>query len=139
LTPWLTAACAARSEEIFGGPANPKASETNAQVVKRPWQRKLMAGGACEASVFCQYGYEATCICLPLGNYHNMPHLEALQGGTYDAALLGPARCAREFVHTGDYLGMVELLVALGQKLPEASAGAGRFEKLWAERKYVLG
>jgi hypothetical protein len=107
-------------------------------VVKRPWQRKLMAGGACEASVFCQYGYDATCICLPLGNYHNMPHLDALQAGTYDRATQGPLRCAREFVHTKDYLGMVDLLVALGQKLPDRGAATARFEKLWAERKYVL-
>lgn len=36
------------------------------------YQRKLMAGGACESSAFVAYGYAATGICLALGNYHNM-------------------------------------------------------------------
>lgn len=134
----LTAACAARAEELFGNPANPAASQTTANTIKRPWQRKLMAGGACEASVFCHHGYEATCICLPLGNYHNMPHLDALQAGTYNRDTLGPPRCAPEFIHTNDYLALIELLVALGQKIP-ANPGLGdRFNKLYNDRHYVL-
>ncbi len=36
------------------------------------YQRKLMAGGTCESTAFCAYGYEATGMCLALGNYHNM-------------------------------------------------------------------
>ncbi|MGD8454204.1 MAG: hypothetical protein PVJ57_20510 [Phycisphaerae bacterium] len=36
------------------------------------FQRKLMDGGACEATGFMAYGYRAGGICLPLGNYHNM-------------------------------------------------------------------
>lgn len=36
------------------------------------YQRKLMDGGTCESTAYCQYGYEATGICLALGNYHNM-------------------------------------------------------------------
>ncbi len=36
------------------------------------WQRKLMPGGTCEASAYQALGYTATCLCLPLGNYHNM-------------------------------------------------------------------
>jgi endoglucanase len=104
-----------------------------------------MAGGACEASVFCHAGYDATCLCLPLGNYHNMPHLDALQAGGYDRASLGPPRAAREFIHSWDYYGLVDLLVALAMKPPtpelaaggEGSAGA-RFEKLLREKGYVL-
>ena len=34
---------------------------------KYKWQRKLMPGGACEATAFSTYGYESTCLCLPLG------------------------------------------------------------------------
>jgi endoglucanase len=44
-------------------------------------QRKLMPGGACEATAFGAYGYEATCICLPLGNYHNMADIDGVQAG----------------------------------------------------------
>ncbi len=36
------------------------------------FQRKLMDGGTCEATVYNELGYTATCICLALGNYHNM-------------------------------------------------------------------
>lgn len=138
-SPWLTAACASRAEAIFGGAATPRATETARDSSKRPWQRKLMAGGACEASVFCAHGYDATCICLPLGNYHNMPHLAEHQAGTYDPFTSGPARCEREFIHTEDYLGMIDLLVALGHELPGAEGFLNRLDKLYQEKKYVLG
>ncbi len=36
------------------------------------YQRKLMDGGTCESSAFCTLGYEATGLCLALGNYHNV-------------------------------------------------------------------
>ncbi len=36
------------------------------------YQRRLMDGGMCESSAYCCLGYEATGICLSLGNYHNM-------------------------------------------------------------------
>lgn len=36
------------------------------------FQRALMDGGTCEAYAFAAYGYDATGICVPLGNYHNM-------------------------------------------------------------------
>ncbi len=36
------------------------------------FQRKLMDGGSCEATAYVTYGYTATCLCLALGNYHNM-------------------------------------------------------------------
>ncbi|MBA4028744.1 MAG: hypothetical protein C0475_06375 [Planctomyces sp.] len=128
-TPWLTAACAARAEEALGRRSV-------------PWQRRLMTGGACEASVFCRAGLDATCLCLPLGNYHNMPHLAQLRDGTYDAARLGPPRAAHEFIHTRDYLGLVELLFALALSPPEPGLSDGpsgeRFERLYAERAYVL-
>jgi endoglucanase len=140
-TPWLTNACAKRAEEITGAPATPTASQKEAAAAKekpRPWQRKLMAGGACEASVFCAFGYDSTCLCLPLGNYHNMAHLAELQAGTYDRARLGPPRAAREFISTSDYLGLVELLVAIGQDLPRAAPVLELVEKLYREKQHVL-
>ncbi len=36
------------------------------------YQRKLMDGGTCESSAFCTLGYEATGVCIALGNYHNV-------------------------------------------------------------------
>ena len=36
------------------------------------YQRKLMDGGTCESSAYCQLGHEATGLCVALGNYHNV-------------------------------------------------------------------
>ena len=142
-TPWLTAACADRAEKIFGGAAAPRAQQKAGESAKRPWQRKLMAGGACEATVFCTEGYNATCLCLPLGNYHNMANLAELQAGTYDAAKLGPPRAAAEFVSTNDYLSLVDLLVSLGTQHPVQPTGprgsyGPRIDSMWSKCGAVL-
>ncbi|MEM9752642.1 MAG: M20/M25/M40 family metallo-hydrolase [Planctomycetota bacterium] len=63
------------------------------------WQRKLMDGGACEATVFVAYGYRAACVCVPLGNYHNMNEVT----GQID----------REHISVNDWRGMVQLLAEL--------------------------
>lgn len=60
------------------------------------YQRKLMDGGACEASAFCATGYQASGLALPLGNYHN-------------ANDDGPGLAA-EHVMISDYLAEVALL-----------------------------
>lgn len=36
------------------------------------YQRKLMDGGTCESSAYCTLGYDATGLCVALGNYHNV-------------------------------------------------------------------
>ena len=118
---------------LAGQDAMPRATE-HAPGAGWRWQRKLMAGGACEASVFCRLGYEATCVCLPLGNYHNMADLAAVQAGTNEAR----PRVGREFIGIDDYLGMIDLLAACGLGLPETPSFAERVEKLWDERKFVL-
>ncbi|MCE7973974.1 MAG: hypothetical protein DYG92_06560 [Leptolyngbya sp. PLA1] len=122
-SPGLTAAIAKRAEEHAA--ANPGWK----------WQRKLMAGGACEASVFCQAGFEATCVCLPLGNYHNMGDLDAVQAGTNAT----PPRVAREYIATSDFEGLVDLLIACGERLGAGPSLAERFDKLWEQRRVILG
>ena len=134
-SPSLTDACAQRAEETFGGASQPRASEKKSDLKTRPWQRKLMAGGACEATVFCAYGYEATCLCLPLGNYHNMGDLTAVQAGTNTRR----ATIEPECIAIADYEGLVDLLVACGERLPEGPKVMPRLEKLWNERSFVLG
>lgn len=131
-SPRLTAACARRAEQLaaVGGVV-----ETQPGI---KWQRKLMAGGACEATVFCAYGYEATCLCLPLGNYHNMSDLAEVQAGTHGAGAKGPARIGREFIARSDYEGLVELLVAIGFDLPEPDPAMARIEKLYEKHEFVL-
>lgn len=136
--PRLTAACAKRAEQISGHAAMPTAQQKNTAVQGWKWQRKLMAGGACEATVYCTYGYQATCLCLPLGNYHNMANLAAMQDGTYDRVKLGPPRVGREYIGLSDYHGLVDLLVAIGQDLPSADPALERIEKLYSKHEYVL-
>jgi len=106
------------------------------------WQRKLMAGGACEATTFQAFGYEAVCLCLPLGNYHNMANLaEVIAGKKGAKAVIGP-----EFVAVADYHGLVELLVECGRVLTRvgpgsadgASAIRSMMEKIERTKGYVL-
>jgi putative aminopeptidase FrvX len=64
------------------------------------YQRKLMDGGACEATAFCASGYRASGLAVPLGNYHN-----ASDDGVGVAA---------EHVLVDDWLAEIALLVELG-------------------------
>lgn len=66
------------------------------------WQRKLMDGGACEATAFCAAGYRASGLALPLGNYHNALDEDPSGAG------VGP-----EHVMVDDFVGAVRLLVEL--------------------------
>ncbi len=77
-------------------------------------QRKLMPGGVCEASTFAAYGYESTCVCLPLGNYHNMVDIDGVLAGKR------PARIGAEYISVADFDGMVELLVHFAQHIDSA-------------------
>ncbi|USO00251.1 MAG: hypothetical protein H6810_06215 [Phycisphaeraceae bacterium] len=132
--PSLTGAVAKVAERISGGSAHVTASQKLSEGPKWRWQRKLMAGGACEASVYCHFGYEATCVCLPLGNYHNMADLAAVQAGTNTTR----PRVGREHVAISDFEGMVELLVGCGRDLPGTGGLGERLAKLWEDRKQVL-
>lgn len=134
-TPRLTDAVAKRAEQIAGGPAQALAQQKQGELPAWRWQRKLMSGGACEASVFCDAGFDCMCICLPLGNYHNMGDLAAVQAGTNAR----PATIEREYISVRDYEGLVDLLVACGIDLPASGSHAALFEKLYAERAFVLG
>ena len=60
-------------------------------------QRQLMSGGSCEATAFQAYGYVATGLALPLGNYHNAD---------------SNGHAAPEYIHMRDLLGAVDLLLA---------------------------
>lgn len=63
------------------------------------YQRKLMDGGACEASAFCAAGYRASGLALPLGNYHNADDRDP--------------GIAAEHVLIADFLSEVGLLIRL--------------------------
>ncbi len=63
------------------------------------YQRKLMDGGTCESTAYCHFGYEATGICLPLLNYHNMNEARHR---------IGP-----EIIDVRDFQNLVKWFVAL--------------------------
>ena len=86
------------------------------------YQRALMPGGTCEATVFHAWGYTSAAACVPLGNYHNMDT---------DKGTVGP-----ESIDVGDWRSMVALFVRCARNAgsyAEASDGlkarlADRFE-----------
>ncbi|MBK8267574.1 MAG: hypothetical protein IPK83_04425 [Planctomycetes bacterium] len=65
------------------------------------YQRKLMDGGTCESTAYCHHGYDATGICLPLVNYHNMD--------------MDKKKIAPESIDTRDFLNLVKWFVALSK------------------------
>ncbi|MEO6437180.1 MAG: M20/M25/M40 family metallo-hydrolase [Tepidisphaeraceae bacterium] len=71
------------------------------------YQRALMPGGTCEATVYDAFGYTAAAACIALGNYHNMDRKKKK---------IGP-----EFIDVNDWKNMVKLFVHVAR-------GAGEFE-----------
>ena len=74
--------------------------------LKGKYQRRVMDGGACEATAATAYGLPTIGITLPLGNYHN----QGFEGG---ADCNKPAGPAPEFVHLDDIEGELKLCSAL--------------------------
>ncbi len=74
-------------------------------------QRKLMAGGSCEATAFGAFGYAATGLCLALGNYHNMVDIDGVRAGT------APARVGPEEISLADFDGLASLMLTVASGL----------------------
>jgi endoglucanase len=99
------------------------------------FQRKLMPGGACEATAFAAYGIASTCVCLPLGNYHNMEEIDAVLAGTKKP------RVGREFISANDYHWLVELLEVVARRLDDEKIAAGHralMETLWSRHSTIV-
>ncbi|MFO0827909.1 MAG: hypothetical protein U0572_07130 [Phycisphaerales bacterium] len=98
------------------------------------WQRKLMPGGTCEATAFACYGFTSTCLCLPLGNYHNMVDIDAVLGG------LRPAKLGHEFIALADFHGLITMLEIAVRDLDSANVPPlkERMEALWREHGPLL-
>ena len=79
-------------------------------------QRKLMPGGACEATAFATHGFESTCLCLPLGNYHNMVDIDGVVAGKRKA------RIGSEFVSMADFESLVRMIEIAAIGLTERDA-----------------
>jgi endoglucanase len=93
------------------------------------YQRLLMPGGTCEATVFDAFGYTTGAVCVPLGNYHNMDRAKKK---------IGP-----EFIDLNDWKNMVELHVQLARNIhtfaPGNKALRDRVKKRFERHKHLLG
>ena len=97
------------------------------------WQRKLMPGGACEATAFSTFGFESTCLCLPLGNYHNMADVDEVMSGKT------PARVKREEIGMSDFHGLVRMLDLIARKLDDADGSVRTLlDDLYEKRRFVM-
>jgi putative aminopeptidase FrvX len=99
------------------------------------WQRKLMPGGTCEATAFSSFGFQSTCICLPLGNYHNMRDIDGVNAGKR------PARVGREFISVSDFHGLVDMLILVATQLDRANLKSlrQRMDDLLDEHRTIIG
>jgi endoglucanase len=99
------------------------------------YQRKLMPGGACEATAFASFGLASTCVCLPLGNYHNMQDIDGVAAGK------SKARVGREFISTNDFHWLVELLEVVARKLDDPSVATSHralMDTLWSRNARIV-
>jgi putative aminopeptidase FrvX len=77
--------------------------------------RALMAGGACEGTVFDSHGFRAAALCVALGNYHNMDREKK--------------RIATEYIDLADYESEVKLFVRLAERAHEIDFSFGPLKK----------
>ena len=83
-----------------------------------PYQRKLMDGGACEATVLALAGFQVGAVALPLDHYHNW----------------GRKRLRPEAIDIGDAGVLVKLLVRVAV-CREGVAGSGEMARRNVERR----
>jgi endoglucanase len=92
------------------------------------YQRALMPGGTCEATVYDVYGFTAGSICVALGNYHNMDR---------ERKRIGP-----EYIDLADWNNMVKLFVQLARNGHAFEPGhkmlKERVEKRFRKLKHLL-
>jgi endoglucanase len=91
------------------------------------YQRLLMGGGTCEASVFLRAGWPTGALCVALNNYHNM----------------GPGTSIRsESISLRDWQGLYDFLFFLATEAPSLSSADGqvaeRFARLEAKALAAL-
>ena len=83
------------------------------------YQRQLMSGGACEASLYVLHGMTVGALALPLGNYHNQ----------------GKRRPAEEEISASDLQSMSDLCFALALDPPAGETRGPLKKRLDASTK----
>jgi putative aminopeptidase FrvX len=95
-------------------------------------QRRLMAGGGCEATAFGSFGYQATGLCVALGNWHNRGNLDAVEAGH------GEATPMLEEISIEDFHGLVDLLLIAVEAVDEPDPIRGGLDDLYQSRRHYL-
>jgi putative aminopeptidase FrvX len=109
---------------VFSGPALEVLSQIAQKKLPKKFQKRVMDGGTCEATVAVVNQVPAVGISIPLGNYHN----QGFEGGP---DCRGPEGPAPEFVSLSDIKGMLVLCEELlKDDLP--------WEDPWSERRKQL-
>ncbi len=102
------------------------------------WQRKLMTGGTCNASAYHSLGHHVGCLCLPLGNYHNMGPVSP---DGRRRAERGGGRIAPEIISVADWHHLVSLLMETaltfgrGGRVPDFT---DVLDQIFAARRHLL-
>ena len=96
--------------------------------------RKLMDGGACEATAFGAYGYQATGLCLALRNWHNRGNLDEVEAGDDTAAV-----AMLEEISLDDFHGLVDLLVMAAQAVDTPDSLTASLDELYESNLRYLG
>ena len=79
-------------------------------------QRQLMSGGVCEGTAFSVWGYRATGMAFPLGNYHNATtNIRDTESGI-----------GAEYIRVEDFLGGVDLLTEAALSVSKRSDSPAR-------------
>lgn len=76
------------------------------------FQRKLMDGGRCEASVYQNFGFKTGAVCIPLAHYHNRNNKTM--------------HIQQEYVHYNDYSNMIDLCLSMVQNASSFSPSCKR-------------
>lgn len=91
------------------------------------WQRRLMPGGTCEASVFRAAGYRTAGLCIALGNYHNRNTKRR--------------KIEAETIDRQDWLGLVRLIAGAAMATPTTDTAkplARQFQRLLRSYRLLL-
>lgn len=96
-------------------------------------QRKLMDGGGCEATALGVYGYQATGLCLALGNWHNRGNLEAVESGDESAAVP-----KLEEISLDDFHGLIDLLIVAAEAVDQEDGLVERLDRLYETNRHFL-
>lgn len=96
-------------------------------------QRKLMDGGGCEATAFGAYGYQATGLCLALGNWHNRGNLSDVESGDETAAVP-----MLEEISLADFHGLVDVLLVAATGVDADHLVMDQLDTLYESNKTYL-